>query len=85
MGSGSMLALEAFKRIDALFDIERDINDLSAAKRLAARPGRSAPRDGHLLQGAWTVGLKKQQFGSEKQDAVWKKVRHSRFAEPYRE
>jgi transposase len=52
MGSGSMLALEAFKRIDALFDIERDINDLSAAKRLAARPGRSAPRDGHLLQGA---------------------------------
>ena len=31
------------KRIDALFDIEREINGLSADKRLAARRERSAP------------------------------------------
>jgi len=33
--------LEAVKRIDALFDVEREINGLSAAGRLA--PRRSAP------------------------------------------
>jgi transposase len=43
--------IASVKRIDALFDIERDINGLSAEKRLAARRGRSAPRDWHLLQG----------------------------------
>jgi hypothetical protein len=68
----SPIALEAVKRI-AVFDIERDINGLSAEKRLAARRGRSGPRTGRLLQGASTVGLEKQQFGSEKQDAVRKK------------
>jgi hypothetical protein len=31
------LALEAVKRIDAIFDIERDINGLSAEQRLSAR------------------------------------------------
>jgi transposase len=39
----SPIALEAVKRIDALFDIEREINGLSAEKRLAARRERSAP------------------------------------------
>ena len=39
----SPIALEAVKRIDALFDIEREINGLSAAGRLAARRERSAP------------------------------------------
>src|SRR6202142_4506457 len=39
----SPIALEAVKRIDAVFDIERAINGLAAAKRLAARRGRSAP------------------------------------------
>jgi transposase len=39
----SPLALEAVKRIDEIFDIEREINGLSAAKRLAARAERSAP------------------------------------------
>jgi hypothetical protein len=34
----------AVKRIDALFDIERDINGLSVEKRMAVRP--SAPRTG---------------------------------------
>jgi hypothetical protein len=33
-----------------LFDIDRDINGLPAEKCLAARRGRSAPRDWHLLQ-----------------------------------
>jgi hypothetical protein len=35
--------------IDALCDIEHDINGLSAEKRLAAHLGRSAPRGWHLL------------------------------------
>ena len=39
----SPLALEAVRRIDALFDIERDINRQSAETRLAARKERSAP------------------------------------------
>lgn len=38
----SPIALEAVKRIDALFDIERDINGFSFEKRLAARQERSA-------------------------------------------
>jgi transposase len=39
----SPVALEAVKRIDALFDIERDINGLSAEKRLRIRQEQSAP------------------------------------------
>jgi transposase len=39
----SPLALEAVRRIDALFDIEREINGLSAVERLAARAEQSAP------------------------------------------
>jgi transposase len=39
----SPIALEAVKRIDALFDIEREINGLSPAQRLATRWERSAP------------------------------------------
>lgn len=39
----SPIALEAVKRIDALFDIEREINGLSAQARLAARQEKSAP------------------------------------------
>lgn len=39
----SPLALEAVKRIDALFDIEREIKGLSAEARLAVRSERSAP------------------------------------------
>jgi transposase len=37
------LALEAVKRIDAIFDIEREINGLSAEERLAIRRARAAP------------------------------------------
>jgi hypothetical protein len=39
----SPIALEAVKRIDALFDIEPDINGLGAAERLAVRQERSVP------------------------------------------
>ena len=37
------LALEAVKRIDAIFAVERDINGLAANERLAVRRRRSAP------------------------------------------
>ncbi len=39
----SPLALEAVKRIDALFDIEREINGETAERRLAVRRERSVP------------------------------------------
>ena len=39
----SPIALEAVKRIDALFDIERDINGQNAAQRLRMRRELSAP------------------------------------------
>lgn len=39
----SPIALEAVKRIDALFDIERSINGLSASERLRIRQDQSAP------------------------------------------
>ena len=39
----SPLALEAVTRIDTLFDIEREINGETAARRLAVRRERSAP------------------------------------------
>lgn len=39
----SPIAFEAVKRIDLLFDIERDINELAAEQRLAVRAERSAP------------------------------------------
>jgi transposase len=39
----SPIALEAVKRIDAVFDLEREINGFSAEDRLAARRLKSAP------------------------------------------
>jgi transposase len=39
----SPLAFEAVQRIDALFDIEREINRMSVEERLAVRAERSAP------------------------------------------
>ena len=39
----SPMALEAVKRIDAIFDVERDINGLSADERLRVRRETSAP------------------------------------------
>ena len=37
------LAIEAVRRIDAIFDIEREINGLPAAQRVAARRAQVAP------------------------------------------
>ena len=37
------IAIEAVRRIDALFDLERDINGLSSEQRLAIRAERAAP------------------------------------------
>ena len=42
-GHASRHELEAVKRIDALFDIERTINGETAERRLAMRQERSAP------------------------------------------
>ena len=39
----SPIALEAVKRIDAIFEIEREINGVTAEERLAARRSRCAP------------------------------------------
>jgi transposase len=47
----SPIAFEAVRRIDALFDIERDINGLAAGQRLAVRKEKSAPLVAEL--GAW--------------------------------
>ncbi|MCK5931673.1 Transposase [Fulvimarina manganoxydans] len=44
----SPLALEAVKRIDVLFDIEREMNGRSAEERLAARQQQSVPVLAHL-------------------------------------
>lgn len=49
----SPVALEAVKRIDALFDIERGINGLSAEERLAARKELSAPLAASLKE--WLI------------------------------
>jgi transposase len=37
------LAIEAVRRIDAIFDVERDVNELPAAQRQALRQVRAAP------------------------------------------
>jgi len=44
----SPLALEAVRRIDVVFDIEREISGESAERRLAVRRERSAPRVAEL-------------------------------------
>jgi transposase len=48
------LAIEAVRRIDAIFDIERDINGLPAAQRHAVRQARVAPLVAALEQ--WMRG-----------------------------
>lgn len=50
----SPIAFEAVRRIDLLFDIERDINGLDAEQRLAARAERSVPLVAELE--AWMRG-----------------------------
>jgi len=76
----SPIALEAVKRIDALFDIERSINGVSAAERLEARRQRSAPLLADLKD--W---LHKERAGLSRSASVTKPIdymlkRWDRFA-----
>ena len=55
-----MITLKAVKRIDALFAIERGLNDCSAAERLEVRPpnrqlSRECTEPGHLQFGTKTA------------------------------
>ena len=61
----SPIALEAVKRIDALFDIERGINGQSAEERLLVRREQSAP-----LVAALEVWLRKQRSRLSNASAV---------------
>ncbi|MEJ2375002.1 MAG: IS66 family transposase [Pseudolabrys sp.] len=65
----SPIALEAVKRIDALFDIERAINGLSAEERQRVRQERSAP-----LVAALETWLREQRSGLSRSSAVAKPV-----------
>ena len=66
----SPLALEAVKRIDALFDIEREINGKPAERRLAVRREKSAPlvaelEDWMRMEACWAIapGRRRQGHG----------------------
>ena len=63
----SPLALEAVKRIDALFDIEREINGKPAERRLAVRREKSAPLVAELED--W---MRMERAGLSRQAAVAK-------------
>ena len=63
----SPIALEAVKRIDAIFAVERDINGLCAASRLAVRQDRSRPLVGTLE--AW---MREQRVKLSRHDPVAK-------------
>lgn len=76
----SPIALEAVKRIDALFDIERGINGESAEERLRVRQERSAP-----LLAELEVWLREQRVRLSNSSAVAKPIdymlrRWDRFA-----
>jgi hypothetical protein len=66
----SPIALEAVKRIDALFDIERGINGQSAEERLGGRKEQSAP-----LLTALEAWLRDQRARLSNSSAVAKPIR----------
>jgi len=68
----SPIAFEAVKRIDALFDIERDISGLDPAARLEARQARSAP-----LVAALELWLRAQRAQLSKHAKVAKAIDYS--------
>lgn len=68
----SPIAFEAVKRIDALFDIERDISGLDPAARLEARKARSAP-----LVAALELWLRAQRAQLSKHAKVAKAIDYS--------
>ncbi|TVR79374.1 MAG: IS66 family transposase [Rhodospirillales bacterium] len=61
------IAIEAVRRIDALFAIEREINGLSAEQRLAARAERSRPLIDDLM--AW-LKTERRRLSAKSQTAV---------------
>jgi transposase len=63
----SPLALEAVRRIDALFDFEREINGLSAQERLAVRRERGVPLVADIE--AW---MRRERAGLSRHDDVAK-------------
>jgi len=65
----SPVALEAVKRIDALFDIERTINGLSAEERLRVRQEQSTP-----LVGALEVWLREERSRLSRAASVAKPI-----------
>ena len=77
----SPIALEAVKRIDALFDIERAINGLSAEERLRVRQEQSAP----LRRRLWKPGCASERSRLSRSASVAKPIdymlrRWDRFA-----
>ena len=65
----SQIALDAVKRIDALFDIEREINGLSAAEQVAACRERSA-----LLVAAFESWMRAERAKLSRHAAVAKAI-----------
>ena len=65
----SPVALEAVRRIDALFDIERAINGLSAEERQCVRQEQSVP-----LVAALETWMREQRLGLSRSSAVAKPV-----------
>ena len=77
----SPIALEAVKRIDAIFDIEREINGKDAGTRLAARHERSSP----LVEGlrSWLIaerGKLSKHNGVAKAIDYFTTLKHGRWA-----
>ncbi len=70
----SPIALEAVKRIDALFDIERGINGLSAEERLRVRKEQSAP----LLAASGRLWLREQRAQLSNSSTVAKPIDYMR-------
>jgi hypothetical protein len=67
----SPIALEAVKRIDALFDIERGINGHSAEERLRVRREQSAP-----LLAALEAWLREQRPRLSRSSSVTEPITH---------
>jgi hypothetical protein len=80
----SPLALEAVRRIDALFDIERAINGKSAEERLAVRQEHSAPlvADLHAWMREHRAGLSRKNEVAKAMDYMLKRwAAFARFLE----
>jgi hypothetical protein len=72
----SPMALEAVRRIDKLFDIEREINSKAAAERLAVRQTLSAPLVAELAD--WMAAARAQR------NCPWPEILAVRWLRPRR-